>query len=86
VGVHRKTVTRWANTYRDGGFDALRPKKAKGILSHIPKTSLDAVKRWTVGRLAKQGLDRSNWPHAELAGHLLKTRSRAVRYNADSRN
>ena len=32
----------------------------------------DQVRRWVIEGPAKQGLDRANWTHAELADHLLK--------------
>jgi transposase len=74
LGVHRKTVTRWLNAYCDGGLDALRPKKAPGRPGRIPKALADAVRRWVIDGPAKQGLDRANWTHEELADHLLKTK------------
>ena len=73
LGVNRKTVTRWINAYCDGGLDALRPKKAKGTLGHIPKALAGEVRRWVIEGPAEQGLDRANWTHEELADHLLKT-------------
>jgi transposase len=74
LGVHRKTVTRWLNAYCDGGLDALRPKKAPGRPGPIPKALADEVRRWVIDGPAKQGLDRANWTHEELADHLLKTK------------
>jgi transposase len=73
LGVHRKTVTRWINAYCDEGLDALRPKKAKGTPGKIPASLADEVRRWVIEGPAKQGLDRANWTHEELADHLLKT-------------
>lgn len=74
VGVHRKTVSRWLNAYCDGGLDGLQPKKAKGKPSKIPAALADDVRRWVLDGPAKQGLDRANWTHEELADHLRKTR------------
>jgi transposase len=74
LGVHRKTVTRWINAYCADGLDGLRPKKAKGTPGHIPKALADEVKKWVIEGPAKQGLDRANWTHEELADHLLKTK------------
>ena len=34
----------------------------------------DEVRRWVIDGPAKQGLDRANWTHEELADHLRKTR------------
>ena len=74
LGVHRKTVTRWLNAYCDAGLGGLRPKKARGKSSKIPAALADEVRRWVIDGPAKQGLDRANWTHEELADHLRKTR------------
>jgi transposase len=74
LGVHRKTVTRWINTYCDAGIEGLRPRKAKGKAGNIPPALADEVKRWVIEGPAEQGLDRANWTHEELADHLLKTK------------
>ena len=74
LGVHRKTVTRWINAYCADGLDALRPKKAKGTPCKIPASLADEVKRWVIEGPTGQGLDRANWTHEELAGHLLKAK------------
>ena len=74
LGVHRKTVTRWINAYCDGGLDALRPKEAKGTPGKIPTSLADEIRGWVIDGPAKQGLDRANWTHEELADHLLKAR------------
>jgi len=74
LGVHRKTVIRWLNAYCDGGLDGLRPKKAKGKPGRIPAALADDVRRRVIDGPAKQGLDRANWTHEELADHLRKTR------------
>ena len=73
VGVNRRTVTRWINAYVDGRLDALRPRKAKGADGKIPAGLAEVVRGWVIDGPAKQGLDRANWTHAELADHLLKT-------------
>ncbi len=73
LGVHRRTVTRWLNAYCDAGLDGLLPKKAPGKPGHIPAALADDVRRWVIDGPAKQGLDRANWTHAELADHLRKT-------------
>jgi transposase len=73
LGVHRRTVTRWLNAYCDGGLAGLQPRKAKGKPSKIPASLTDDVRRWVIEGPAKQGLDRANWTHAELADHLRKT-------------
>jgi len=74
LGVHRKTVTRWLNAYCDGGLDGLRPKKAPGKPGAIPVSLAEDVRRWVLEGPAKQGLDRANWTHEELADHLRKAR------------
>jgi transposase len=73
LGVHRRSVTRWLNAYCDGGLDALRPRKARGNEAKIPAAMADEVRRLVVEGPAKQGLDRANWTHEELADYLFKT-------------
>jgi transposase len=73
LGVHRKTVTRWVNAYCDQGLDGLRPRTAPGKPGHIPAALADEVRQWVIDGPAKQGLDRANWTHEELADHLFKT-------------
>jgi transposase len=74
LGVNRRTVTRWVNAYCDGGLDGLRPRRPTGKAGHIPASLADEVKRWVIDGPAKQGLDRANWTHEEIADHLLKTK------------
>jgi transposase len=74
LGIHRRSVTRWLNTYCDGGFDALRPRKAKGNKPNIPTALAGEVRQWVIDGPAKHGLDRANWTHEELADHLFKTK------------
>ena len=73
LGIHRIGVTRWLNAYAERGLDALTPRKAKGHPSPIPVALADELRRWVIEGPEKQGLDRANWTHEELADHLLKT-------------
>ena len=75
LGIHRIGVTRWLNAYCQRGPDGLLPKKAKGKTAEIPDTMADEVRRWVIEGPAKQGLDRANWTHAELADHLKKEKN-----------
>lgn len=72
LAVNPRTVQRWLNAYLDGGLDALRPRKAPGRPPKVPAALAAEVRRWVIEGPAKQGLDRANWTHAELADHLLK--------------
>ncbi len=74
LGVHRKTVTRWLNAYCDAGLGGLQPRKATGKPGKIPAALADDMRRWVMEGPSKQGLDRANWTHEELADHLRKTR------------
>jgi transposase len=67
-----RTVQRWLNAYLERGLDGLRPRKAPGNPGKISSELADEVKRWVIEGPAKQGLDRANWTHEELADHLLK--------------
>jgi transposase len=73
LAITPRTVQRWLNAYLDRGLDGLRPRKAKGRSSKIPAHLGEEVRRWVIQGPVKQGLDRANWTHAELADHLLKT-------------
>src|SRR5690349_12100339 len=72
MGIHRRGVSRWLNAYCDAGLDGLRPRKAKGNEAKIPASLADEIKAWVIDGPTKQGLDRANWTHEELADHLLK--------------
>ena len=74
LAVAPRTVQRWLNAYTADGLDGLVPKKAKGKPGAIPPALADEVKRWVIEGPAKQGLDRANWTHEELAAHLKKTK------------
>jgi transposase len=72
LGITPRTVQRWLNAYLGQGLGGLRPRKAKGRASKIPAHLGEEVRRWVIEGPVKQGLDRANWTHAELADHLLK--------------
>jgi transposase len=74
LAITPRTVQRWLNAYLERGLDGLRPRKAKGATAKIPAELADEVKRWVIEGPTKQGLDRANWTHEELADHLLKTK------------
>jgi len=71
--VDRRSVQRWINAFCDRGLAGLAPKKAPGKTPGIPAELADEVRRWVIEGPAKQGLDRANWTHQELADHLFKT-------------
>ena len=73
LGINRVSVTRWLNAWCERGLDGLRPRKAKGPTPGIPAAMGEEIRRWVIEGPAKQGLDRANWTHEELAGHLRKT-------------
>jgi transposase len=72
--IHRRSVQRWLNAYCERGLEGLRPRKARGAPGNIPAELADEVRRWVIEGPAKQGLDRANWTHAELADHLSKVK------------
>jgi transposase len=73
LGMSTRSVQRWLNAYLERGLDGLAPRKAPGAPSKIPADWGDAVQRWVIEGPAKQGLDRANWTHPELAEHLYRT-------------
>ena len=74
LGLTPRTVQRWLNAYLDGRLEGLRPRKAKGAPAKIPAALAEEVRRWVIDGPAKQGLDRANWTHEELADHLRKAK------------
>lgn len=74
LAITPRTVQRWLNAYLERGLAGLRPRKAPGKPGKIPAALTDEVKRWVIEGPAKQGLDRANWTHEELADHLLKAK------------
>jgi len=74
LAITTRSVQRWLNAYLERGLGGIRPRKAKGNPGKIPAESADEIKRWVIEGPAKQGLDRANWTHEELADHLLKTK------------
>ena len=73
LGVSTRTVQNRLNAYLAGGLAALKPRKAQGNPPTIPAHLASVIRRWVIQGPAKQGLDRANWTHAELADHLRKT-------------
>ncbi len=74
LAIHRRSVQRWLNAYCERGLAGLTPRKAPGQTPGIPAAMADEIKRRVIDGPAKQGLDRANWTHEELADHLLKTK------------
>jgi len=73
LGMTTRSVQRWLNAYLERGLDGLAPRKAPGAPPKIPAGLADEVRRWVIEGPAKQGLDRANWTHPELAEHLYRT-------------
>jgi len=74
LAITPRTVQRWLNAYLERGLGGLRPRKAPGAPGKIPAALADEIKRWVIQGPAKQGLDRANWTHEELADHLYKAK------------
>lgn len=74
LAINRRSVQRWLNAYCERGLPGLTPRKAPGQTPGIPAAVADEIKRWVIDGPAKQGLDRANWTHEELADHLRKTK------------
>jgi transposase len=82
LAVNQRTLQRWLNAYNNGGLDALVPRKAKGATPRLTAELAPVLRQWVIDGPAKQGLDRANWTHAELADHLFKTKGIAVKKSA----
>jgi transposase len=74
LAITPRSVQRWLNAYLERGLDGIRPRKAPGAAGKIPAELAAEVKRWVIEGPAKQGLDRANWTHEEIADHLLKAK------------
>ena len=74
TGTSPRSVQRWLNSYLDRGLDGLRPRKAPGAKPRLTPDLAPVLRRWVIDGPAKQGLDRANWTHEEIADHLLKAK------------
>jgi transposase len=74
LGITPRTVQRRLNRYLESGLAGLRPRTAEGAQAKVPPEMASEVRRWVIEGPARQGLDRANWTHAELAEHLYRTR------------
>jgi transposase len=72
LGMSTRSVQRWLNAYLERGPDGLTPRKAPGAKPKIPAELVDEIRRWVIEGPAKQGLDRANGTHPELAEHLYR--------------
>ena len=72
LGMSPRSVQRWLNAYLERGTAGLAPRKAPGAKPKIPAALADELRRWVIEGPAKQGLDRANWTHPELADHLYR--------------
>ncbi len=82
LAVNQRTLQRWLNAYNQGGLDALVPGKAKGAKPRLTVDLAPTLRQWVIDGPAKQGLDRANWTHEELADHLFKTKGILVKKSA----
>lgn len=82
LAVNQRTPQRWPNAYNQGGLDALVPGKAKGARPRLTAELAPILRRWVIDGPARQGLDRANWAHEELADHLFKAKGIAVKKSA----
>jgi transposase len=72
LGMSTRSVQRWLNAYLERGINGLAPRTAPGAQPKIPAALADELRRWVIEGPAKQGLDRANWTHPELADHLYR--------------
>ena len=72
LGMTTRSVQRWLNAYLEQGVEGLAPRKPPGAKPKIPAYLADELRRWVIEGPARQGLDRANWTHPELADHLYR--------------
>jgi transposase len=85
LGITPRTVQRWLNAFLERGLRGLGPRHAPGARPTIPDRLTEEIRRWVIEGPARQGLDRANWTHAELAEHLHKTHGIAASRSAMQR-
>ncbi len=73
LGMSARSVQRWRNAYLERGPDGLAPRQPPAAKPKIPAALAEELRRRVIERPARQGLDRANWTHAELAEHLYRT-------------
>jgi hypothetical protein len=79
VGVSTRTIPRWLNASTPGRLEGLTIHWAAGRTPHMPATLAPESLTWSPAGPAGCGLDRANWPYAELATSLSPTTGSTVR-------
>ena len=70
LGVHRTTLRKWLQGYREHGLAGLRIQWAAGKARRIPDELAPRIVEWVKGGPVGCGLNRANWTYAELAQYL----------------
>ena len=67
LGVHRTTLRKWLQGYREHGWSGLRIQWAPGKARRIPDELAPRIVAWVKSGPVGCGLNRANWTYAELA-------------------
>ena len=70
LGVHRATLGKWLNSYREGGVEGLVIQWSPGKARRIGDELASRIIEWVKGGPVSCGLNRANWTYAELAHYL----------------
>jgi transposase len=72
LGVHVRTLQRWLRAYQGMRLAGLKLRWRPGRRARIPAALAPEILGWILQGPSGCGLDRANWPYAELATQLYR--------------
>jgi transposase len=74
MGLHRTSIYRWLETYRECGYEGLKGSKASGPTPKLDEKQRQNIRRWIVGKDPRQyGFDFGLWTRS-IVRQLIKER------------